>query len=194
MNLEPPRGAGRIDVESARQMMDAVAAHAPQADLFIAVAAVADYRPATVAEHKIKKHKTGKQGAQMTGADITLGLVRNPDILATVAAIEEGPFTVGFAAETENTIANARQKLKTKGIDVLAANDVAAGDASGNGVFGGDENAVTLLYKNAKGIGEVELARTDKYRLGVQIIEHIVPLFERRRQAMAGRRSVKTGR
>ena len=184
VGLETPRGARRIDVQSARQMMDAVAAKAPQADIFIAVAAVADYRPAAVAEQKVKKKRER----------MTLELVRNPDILASVAAMQEGPFSVGFAAETENTIANARQKLIAKGIDVIAANqvsdsDFSSGGAFGGGVFGSDENAVTLLYRNARGsgeqgigeqgIGEAVLAKSDKYRIAVQIIEHIVPLFTR---------------
>ena len=185
--METPRGAGRIDVQSARQMMDAVAVNAPKSDLFIAVAAVADYRPAEIAKHKIKKDNIvdggGKKDERMT-----IELIRNPDILATVAAMKEGPFTVGFAAETENTLANARQKLKAKGVDVMAANDVVAAadvdvdaaadvDAAGdNVVFGNDENSVTLIHRD----GEVALMKTDKYQLAVQIIEHIAPLYERR--------------
>ena len=179
--METPRGAGRIDVQSARQMMDAVSANAPKSDLFIAVAAVADYRPAEIAKHKIKKDDIvdggGKKDERMT-----IELIRNPDILATVAAMKEGPFTVGFAAETENTLANARQKLKAKGVDVMAANDVVTVDAADvdadvdNVVFGNDENSVTLIHRD----GEVALVKTDKYRLAVQIIEHIVPLYERR--------------
>lgn len=174
VRMETPRGAGRIDVQSARQMMEAVSANAPKSALFIAVAAVADYRPAEIAKHKIKKDKVGKKEERLT-----IELIRNPDILATVAAMQEGPFTVGFAAESENTLVNARQKLKAKGVDVMAANDVTAVGV-GDVVFGNDENSVTLLYKNAHRDGEVALAKTDKYRLAVQIIEHIVPLFERR--------------
>ena len=168
VNRNTPREVRRIDVVSAQQMLDAVAEHAPDADLFIAVAAVADYRPAAVAEHKMKK-KSERMKVE---------LIRNPDILASVAAMKRAPFTIGFAAETENAVANARQKLKAKGADVMAANQVADDDS----VFGNDENSVTLIDKD----GEVVLAKTDKYRLAVQIIEHIAPLLAQRRQATAG--------
>ena len=180
VSLETPHGARRVDVESARQMLEAVEAEAPDADLFIAVAAVADYRPAEVAAHKIKK-----KDQQMR-----IELVRNPDVLATVAAMKDGPFTVGFAAETADVVANARQKMQAKGVDVMAANEIAGdtgdgGDDVGDSVFGNDENSVTLLYKNARRDGEVALAKTDKYRLAVQIIEHVVPLFEQKRKTKA---------
>ena len=168
VNRNTPREVRRIDVVSAQQMLDAVVAHAPDANLFIAVAAVADYRPAAVAEHKMKKKSERMK----------IELIRNPDILAYVAAMKRAPFTVGFAAETENAVANARQKLKAKGADVMAANQVADDDS----VFGNDENSVTLIDKD----GEAVLAKTDKYRLAVQIIEHIAPLLEQRRQATAG--------
>ena len=168
VNRNTPREVRRIDVVSAQQMLDAVVVHAPDANLFIAVAAVADYRPAAVAEHKMKK-KSERMKVE---------LIRNPDILASVAAMKRAPFTVGFAAETENAVANARQKLKAKGADVMAANQVADDD----NVFGNDENSVTLIDKD----GEAVLAKTDKYRLAVQIIEHIAPLLEQRRQATAG--------
>ncbi len=168
VNRNTPREVRRIDVVSAQQMLDAVAEHAPDADLFIAVAAVADYRPAAAAEHKMKK-KSERMKVE---------LIRNPDILASVAAMKRAPFTVGFAAETENAVANARQKLKAKGADVMAANQVADDD----NVFGNDENSVTLIDKD----GEAVLAKTDKYRLAVQIIEHIAPLLAQRRQATAG--------
>jgi phosphopantothenoylcysteine decarboxylase/phosphopantothenate--cysteine ligase len=140
-------------------MLDAVSAKAQDSDIFIAVAAVADYRPVEFAQQKIKKK-----------ADrMTIELVKNPDILAVVASLKEGPFTVGFAAETEDTVANARSKLSAKGVDVIAANNVAGED----GAFGSDDNSVTLVFQE----GEKELARTDKYRLAVQIIENFVPVF-----------------
>ncbi|MDD9811860.1 MAG: bifunctional phosphopantothenoylcysteine decarboxylase/phosphopantothenate--cysteine ligase CoaBC [Gammaproteobacteria bacterium] len=175
--LESPPGVRRVDVVSAEEMFEAVMAEAPGADLFIGVAAVADYRPAQAAAHKI-----AKQGARMR-----LELTRNPDILAAVAALESGPVTLGFAAETENVVANARAKLEAKGVDVMAANWVGGddgdgggdgGDGLGNGgVFGGDANAVTLLFRGRR---EAEkLARTDKYRLAVQIIERVAPLVTR---------------
>ncbi len=175
VNLETPRGAQRIDVKSARQMMDMVSKNAPDSDMFIAVAAVADYRPVEVGTHKIKKNNERMR----------VELIRNPDILASVAAMKHAPFTVGFAAETDNVVANARQKLNAKGVDVIAANQVVAGgeglgdnmNCDMGSVFGNDKNAVTLLYKNALQDSEVTINKTDKYRLAVQIIEHIAPLF-----------------
>ena len=182
--LGAPPGVRRVDVVSAEEMFDAVMAEAPGADLFIGVAAVADYRPAQAAAHKIAKRE----------ARMRLELTRNPDILAAVAALEGGPVTLGFAAETEHVVANARAKLEAKGVDVMAANWVGgddgdgdgdgardagdAGDGLGNGgVFGGDANAVTLLFRGRR---EAEkLARTDKYRLAVQIIERVAPLVTR---------------
>lgn len=168
VHLKTPDGAQRIDVKSARQMMDAVSKNAADADIFIAVAAVADYRPAEVGAHKIKKNNERMR----------IELIRNPDILASVAAMKPAPFTVGFAAETENVIANARKKLNAKGIDVIAANQVAAGgDIDADNVFGNEQNSVTLLHKNAQKENEVTLAKTDKYQLAVQMIEYIAPLF-----------------
>ena len=178
--LGAPPGVRRVDVVSAEEMFEAVMAEAPGADLFIGVAAVADYRPAQAAAHKIAKRE----------ARMRLELTRNPDILAAVAALEGGPVTLGFAAETEHVVANARAKLEAKGVDVMAANWVGgddgdgardagdAGDGLGNGgVFGGDANAVTLLFRGRR---EAEkLARTDKYRLAVQIIERVAPLVTR---------------
>ena len=193
VNLQTPRGARRINVVSAQQMMDAVASVAADADLFIAVAAVADYRPAEVAAHKIKKKDERMR----------VELIRNPDILASVAAMKNAPFTVGFAAETRDVIANARKKMKDKGVDVMAANEVVVGaddeaddnandnaddnadDNATDNVFGSDENSVTLIYKTGQQGSEVSLAKTDKYRLAVQIIENIAPLFMRWRKGRA---------
>ncbi|MDD9858426.1 MAG: bifunctional phosphopantothenoylcysteine decarboxylase/phosphopantothenate--cysteine ligase CoaBC [Gammaproteobacteria bacterium] len=175
VTLDAPNGVRRVDVGSAEEMLEAVMAEAPAADWFIGVAAVADYRPARVAAHKIAKKD----------ARMRIELVRNPDILAAVAAMKRGPFTLGFAAETENVIAHARQKLTSKGVDVMAANQVGSGDAGD--VLGGDENAVTLLHK-APRRGDVALEKTDKYRLAVQIIEHIAPLLAARRRGGGGGR------
>ncbi len=165
--LETPRGANRIDIDSARQMLDAALVHASRADLFIAVAAVADYRPAKTASHKIKKGE---------GDRLTLQLVKNPDNLAAVAALEGRPFTVGFAAESEDTIANARRKLLAKGVDAIAANHIGAAE-DGDNPFGSEENSVTLIYRKEHCRDEIALAKTGKYRLAVQIIENIAPLL-----------------
>lgn len=160
VSLQTPHGARRIDVESAREMSDAVMARAADADLFIGVAAVADYRPLDSAAHKIKK----------SGARMQIELVKNPDILAQVCALNPRPVTLGFAAETENAAANARKKRADKNADVIAVNDVTAG------VFGGDENAVTLHFRGEK---EVTLAKCGKYLLAARILEKVAPLCKR---------------
>lgn len=174
VHLETPTGVRRIDVVSARQMHDQVMQNVACADIFIGVAAVADYRPVQEAAQKIKKNDR----------QMTITLVRNPDILTQVAALENRPFTVGFAAETERLMENAGGKLKAKNVDMIVANDVAAD----GGAFGSEENAATLLYWEAgagvTGVGETDvvdagritLARTDKYRLAVGIIEKIAEL------------------
>lgn len=166
VHLQTPRGAARVDVVSAREMLDAALRYAPAADMFIAVAAVADYRPRQTAARKIKKDGE-------SAATINMEFVRNPDILATVASLENGPFTVGFAAETESPIANARRKLIAKGADVIAVNRVGA--ARG---FGTDENALTLLYQDGGRPRQVALARADKYILAARMLEHIAALYK----------------
>jgi phosphopantothenoylcysteine decarboxylase / phosphopantothenate---cysteine ligase len=133
--LETPAGVTRIDVESALQMHEAVIAALPGMDLFVATAAVADYRPLRPAEHKIKKASAG----------LTLELVRNPDILADVAALPRRPFCVGFAAETDDVETYAQDKRRRKGIDMIAANKV--GDGLG---FGSDENALVVLWDGGR--------------------------------------------
>ncbi len=158
--LSAPVGVQRIDVQSARQMCDQVINHIDKSDIFIGVAAVADYRPAEVADQKIKKDSD----------EMTVRLVRNPDILAQVAKQENKPFTVGFAAETQNLVVNARKKLQSKKIDMIIANDVSGTE----GAFGNDSNAVTVIHED----GEITLERTDKYRLAVQIMEIICTLRE----------------
>ena len=170
VNLETPSRLRRINVISAEQMRDQVMQHVDTADLFISVAAVADYRPVQVASQKIKKNDE----------QTTITLVRNPDILAQVAASPNRPFTVGFAAETENLVDNAYNKLKAKNVDMIVANDVAGNED----VFDSEDNAVTLLYfrneanRNNDKVDQSTIARTDKYRLAVRIIEEISGLLE----------------
>ncbi len=167
VSLETPSTARRINVTSARQMRDQVMRYASEADIFIAVAAVADYRPMQTAPQKIKKNDE----------QTTLTLIRNPDILAEVAALEDRPFTVGFAAETGNLLEHATAKLKAKNVDLIVANEVA-----GEPVFDSEENAVTLLYfrdeeNRRKGnVAKTALARTNKYPLAVRILEEIAGL------------------
>jgi phosphopantothenoylcysteine decarboxylase/phosphopantothenate--cysteine ligase len=127
-SLATPTGATRIDVKSARDMADAVLARVEDADVFVAVAAVADYTPARVSEKKIKK----------SGAPLTIALEPTVDILATVAALPKPPYCVGFAAESHDVLAHAEEKRKRKKLPLVVANR--AQDA-----FGADDNEVTLV-------------------------------------------------
>ena len=149
-----PRRAAwvRIDVDTARQMHDAVMAEVGGADCFIAVAAVADWHVVNAADHKLKK-----KGGAFVGP--VLEFAENPDILAAVAARENAPYTVGFAAETEDLDANAERKLVRKKAGMIVGN--LAGDA-----FGRDDNALTLY----DGHGRTTLARADKLVLARQLI------------------------
>ncbi|MGH8426438.1 MAG: bifunctional phosphopantothenoylcysteine decarboxylase/phosphopantothenate--cysteine ligase CoaBC [Gammaproteobacteria bacterium] len=149
--LTPPRGCKTLQVRTAAEMGEAVRARTPQSDVFIAVAAVADYAPAKAAGEKIKK----------TGETLTLELVRTPDILAEVAAGKPRPFCVGFAAETENLIENARTKLKAKKLDLICANRV--GDTH---AFGREDNALVAI--SAK--GETDLGSGPKHLLAERLI------------------------
>jgi phosphopantothenoylcysteine decarboxylase / phosphopantothenate---cysteine ligase len=153
--LAAPRGVERIDVVGALQMHDAVMAHVAKADVFIGVAAVADYRPKEAKPHKLKK------GA---GA-VMLELQANPDILATVAARKRPPFCVGFAAETENLEAYADAKRKRKKLPLLAAN-------LAQHAFGADDNQLILFDDQ----GRHELPRAPKLVLARQLIAHIAKL------------------
>jgi len=160
VSLEVPAGVSRISVESAEEMLLAALEYAPSADIFIGAAAVADYRPVAVADQKIKK---GQEEL------MELRLVKNPDIIAQVAALEERPFTVGFAAETEQVLAHARSKLERKNLDLVIANDVSQ---SGIG-FNADENEVTLV----SAAGDTRLPRTTKYSLAQTLITQIAELI-----------------
>lgn len=131
-SLMAPDRVTTIRVTSARDMLAATLAQVADAQLFIASAAVADYRPAAVAEQKIKKTQS---------AGMVVELVKNPDIVATVAALERRPFTVGFAAETENLEQHARKKLVAKKLDLVIANDVSDARIG----FNSDNNEVLLV-------------------------------------------------
>ena len=157
VHLSTPRGVNRIDVVSAEQMLQTVMKRIAETNIFIGVAAVADYRPKTVSEQKLKK-----SGDDET---MTMEMIRNPDILATVAGLYRPPFTVGFAAETENIIENARKKLHGKNVSLVAANNVAGDD----GAFGNDQNSIVLVHAD----GEITLPRADKYALARKMLEHI---------------------
>ncbi|MCO6184129.1 bifunctional phosphopantothenoylcysteine decarboxylase/phosphopantothenate--cysteine ligase CoaBC [Leuconostoc fallax] len=121
-----------IMVESTQEMYDQVMSHVPDSDIFISAAAVADYRPAQKADQKIKKTDDN---------NMTINLVKNPDILAEVGHHKRQQYVVGFAAETQNLLAYADAKLKTKGADMLVANDVSRSDIG----FSSDDNQVVVL-------------------------------------------------
>jgi len=152
VNLADPVGVEVVSVESAEEMFDATHAAVADADMFIAAAAVADYRPARIVEQKIKK----------SDAAMSLELVRCADILASVAALDAAPFTVGFAAETENVRDYARAKMKKKGLDMIIANRV--GRDRG---FDRDDNAVTVIWDG----GEKSFATSLKIELARNLIE-----------------------
>ena len=157
--LPTPAGVTRIDVQSAQQMRMAVLAQLPT-DIFIAVAAVADYRPASPAEHKTKK------GA----ATLTLELAANPDILAEVAARPDAPFCVGFAAESRNLAAYAEGKRLAKQLPLVVGNLVQDG-------MGGDANVVTLF--DAAGVHP--LPPGDKLAIARAIVKHIAEMTNAQR-------------
>ena len=131
VSLPTPAGVSRIDVVTAAEMHTAVMTRVADCDVFIGCAAVADYRAADIAPQKIKK----------TGETLALHLVRNTDIIAAVAAHRPRPFTVGFAAETDDLLVHARQKLERKGLDLVIANDVSRSDIG----FGSDHNEVQVV-------------------------------------------------
>ncbi|KAA6185314.1 bifunctional phosphopantothenoylcysteine decarboxylase/phosphopantothenate--cysteine ligase CoaBC [Thiohalocapsa marina] len=152
--LACPSGVERIAVESAAQMHAAVMARASDCHIFVAAAAVADYRVERPAVAKIKKQ----------AETLTLGLVRNPDILADVAALPQPPFTVGFAAETHDLEAHATAKLERKRLDMIAANHV--GDGAG---FEVDDNALLVFWRG----GQQRLPTMPKASLGVALAQLI---------------------
>ncbi len=154
VHLPTPRGVQRIDVQRAQQMYDAVLPLAARHDVFIGTAAVADWRVASSAEHKIKKQPG-------VGAP-TLELTENPDILAAVAQLTPAPLCIGFAAESQDLVRNARAKLERKKLALVVANIGAA-------TFGRDDNALTLV--DAEGVRE--LPRADKLTLARQLVREI---------------------
>jgi len=154
--LATPSGVARIDVRSAREMRDAVFARAASHDIFVSAAAVGDYRPETMSAQKIKK-----KDAQ----PLDLKLVQNPDIIAEIAGLPRKPFVVGFAAETENVERHARAKLDKKRIDLIAANQVGAGQG-----FESEDNALLLIWRD----GSEQLERADKRALADRLLARVV--------------------
>ncbi len=179
VTLEAPHQVRHISVESAEQMRDAVMSDISESDIFVATAAVADYRCVNVAEQKIKKKSD----------DLNLLLQKNPDILAEVARLTEAPFTVGFAAETENLLDNARLKLIDKKLDMIAANQV--GEDLG---FNVEENALQVFWqagnktqgdqsRKNQTIKHQTLERAPKEKLARQLIKVIADHYYEKNSA-----------
>ena len=140
-------------------MLAAVESKIDSTDILICAAAVADYRPADIMTQKMKKD----------APEITIKLVRNTDILASMAARSSPPFIVGFAAETERAIDNARDKLKRKKVDLMVANLVESKDKP----FGSDRNALVLVDRNT----ETDLGQDTKVKLATKLIDEIAKRF-----------------
>ena len=156
--LSAPEQVERIDVSSAIEMRDAVIQRAEQVDIFIACAAVADYRVARVSDQKIKKSAETMQ----------IDLTRNPDIVSEVAHLGKKPFTVGFAAETQNLSKYAQDKLERKNLDMIAANLVSNGSA-----FEKDSNELLVLWPG----GEQSLPLASKDEIASHLIDLIADRF-----------------
>ena len=169
VSMATPQGVERIDVETAEEMYASVHERVSEADLFIACAAVSDYKPETEADEKLKR----------TQKTLNLELIRSPDTLASVAELKDGPFTVGFAAETQNVAENARSKLTRKGLDMIAANQV--GRDCG---FDQETNSLMVFWDN----DEVDLERASKPVLAGRLI-HLIA--ERYRAAHSERDSTQ---
>ena len=168
VSLATPDDVERIDVESAQQMYDAVHANVAQSDIFISAAAVSDYRAANIAAQKIKKNDD----------TMSIELVRNPDVLKSVGALDEPPFTVGFAAETNDVKAHALKKLEAKKLNMICANPVgecAAGKPLG---FDVDDNELLVLSADS----EVPLARASKHVVARELMQLIAARFHQEKK------------
>jgi phosphopantothenoylcysteine decarboxylase/phosphopantothenate--cysteine ligase len=168
VSLDTPEGVRRVDVETAEQMFEAVQDELGATDLFIACAAVSDYRPRARAAQKIKR----------SNEEVQLDLIRSPDTLASVAASSNAPFTVGFAAETEDVDRHAREKLERKRVDMIAANRV--GPDCG---FDTETNALKVFWRD----GEAEFGESSKAVLARQLIALVAERYR-----AAGRESQAT--
>ena len=164
VSLATPEGVERINVTSALDMYEHVHQSIAQQDIFIGCAAVADYRAKTVAENKIKKQ----------GDEISITLVKNPDIVASVGQLKQNrPYVVGFAAETQNVEEYAQQKRLQKQLDLICANDVSLAD---NG-FNSDNNALHLFDAD----GDVRLPHCSKIELSHHLLDEILQRYEKNR-------------
>ena len=156
VSLAAPTGVTRVSVESALEMRDAVLAAFPTVDIVIKAAAVADYRPDVVAEQKIKKQSS----------NMTVNLIKNPDILAELGSSKSSQFLVGFAAETQDLAKNATEKLRRKNLDMLVANDVTQAGAG----FESETNIVKVFYQD--GVSE-ELPQMSKRELAAVLLDRV---------------------
>src|SRR5690606_2238806 len=164
VNLPPPANVERVCVETAEQMFAETHNRIDGVDIFIAAAAVSDYRPANTREQKIKKNN----------AELRLDLVKAPDTLASVARLDDRPFTVGFAAETERLREHALAKLERKNLDLIVANQVGGGRG-----FNADDNAVEVYWKT----GERSFPTMSKPELARELVRFIAGQFEASRGA-----------
>ena len=161
VSLATPAGVARIDVRTAQEMFEAVKKRAPSSDVFISVAAVADYKAKNPSTQKIKK---------ANGRALTLELEENPDILAYVAGMKNGPFCVGFAAESEKLDQHAKEKRATKNLPLLAANLV-------QDALGADTNSI-VLYDDR---GEHPLGTGAKLELARKLVEHVAGMLPQKK-------------
>ena len=160
VSLDTPNGVRRINVSSAQEMLKVSMQMLDDGcDIFIATAAVADYRVAEVAEHKIKK----------AGDELNVALIKNPDIVATIAQQLKRPFMVGFAAETQNVEAYAAGKLVAKKLDMIACNDVSRADIG----FASDENAMTVFFAESYDMPKRDLDKASKQQIAEQLVQAI---------------------
>ncbi|WP_029770335.1 bifunctional phosphopantothenoylcysteine decarboxylase/phosphopantothenate--cysteine ligase CoaBC, partial [Pseudoalteromonas sp. TB25] len=156
VTIKAPTGVNLINIESAEELLTESLTYASQSDAFIGCAAVADYRAANIATQKMKKQ----------GDELTLTLTKNPDVIAAIANLTQNrPYTVGFAAETQNVESYAKGKLQNKNLDMICANDVSK---SGLG-FNSDHNALTLYWHNE----QLELPTTSKVEIARKVIEQL---------------------
>lgn len=167
--LTPPKGIHTHSVRSAQEMFSAVQSTATTCDIFIGVAAVADYRPQRIESSKIKK----------SAEHLALELVKNPDILSWVASQTPKPFTVGFAAETDRPLEHARAKRANKGLDLIAVNQVSETQSP----FGSDENQLTVVGDT----DEIDLGRKQKSQLARDLIETIAKKYHEQHQVKDSR-------
>ena len=167
--LTPPKGIHTHSVRSAQEMFLAVQSAATKCDIFIGVAAVADYRPQSIESSKIKK----------SAEHLTLELVKNPDILSWVASQIPKPFTVGFAAETDRPLEHARAKRANKGLDLIAVNQVSDSQSP----FGSDENQLIVVGDT----DEIDLGRKQKSQLARDLIETIAKKYHEQHQVKDSR-------